>query len=224
MFFARALPCSLLMTVFAVPYSLHAQTVSPFAAYNDCKFEDGLTVTELTKVPSGVKGRTVVTMDGQKPVPLVAGEHLTLSYPGAGIFATVRVEQMPVDGFEQGKKALIDNFDSILAGGDDSARNMSYALRPRLNGFEVYGLDRRKLEGNTLGIYLLFDNRTHIVASVYFLNSDPGQRRFANMAQWVTLRDQFLAGYTSCVHAPRPAPSATTPKVATPKPAVKRRR
>lgn len=218
-FFARALPCSLLLTVGAFSSLLHAQTATPFAAYNDCKFEDGLTVTELTHVPAGVKGRTVQTVIGPKPVALTAGEHLTLTYPGSGIFATVRVEQMPADSFDQGKKSLLDNFDSILAGGDDSQRNMSYALRPRLNGFEVYGLDRRKLEGNTLGIYLLFDNRTHIVASVYFLNNaDPSQRRFNTMTEWAGLRDRFLASYTSCVHAPRivtPAPAG--PKQAAPK-------
>lgn len=216
-FFARALPCSLLFAVFAAPHLLQAQTAPPFAAYNDCKFEDGLTVTELTHVPSGVQGRTVNTLNGPKPVPLVAAEHLSFSYPSAGIFATVRVEQMPTGSFEEGKKALLDNFDAILASGDDSARNMSYALRPRLNGFEVYGLDRRRLEGNTLGIYLLFDNRTHVVASVYFLNNDVSQKKFATMAQWAALRDEFLAAYTGCVHAPR----AATPS---PKPETKKRR
>jgi hypothetical protein len=84
---------------------------------------------------------------------------------------------------------------------------MSFALRPRLNGFEVYGLDRKKLEGNTLGIYLLIDHRTHIVASVFFLNQEPQQRKFSNLGEYRSLRDHFLEAYTSCVHGPYSVPT-----------------
>jgi len=96
----------------------------------------------------------------------------------------------------------------FFAGGDDSARNMSFALRPHLNGFEVYGLDRKKLEGNTLGIYLLIDDRTHIVASVFFLNQEPQLRKFSTLAEYAALRDHFLDAYTSCIHAPFATPTA----------------
>lgn len=202
MFLPRALPCSLLLLVMVSFARCEAQADPLLAAYAGCTFEDGLAVSELSQLPAGVKGRTVLTMEGSKPVTLSGGEHISLRYPGTGLFATVKVEVMPAETFEQGKKDLIGNFDYILAGGDDSTRNMAYALRPRLNGFEVYGLDRKRLEGNTLGIYLLFDNRTHMVASVYFLNQEAGQRKFATQAQWVALRDQFLYAYTACVHAP----------------------
>jgi hypothetical protein len=32
-------------------------------------------------------------------------------------------------------------------------------MKPRLNGFEIQGLDRSKREGGVLGIYLFFDDR-----------------------------------------------------------------
>jgi hypothetical protein len=130
------------------------------------------------------------------------------SYPATDFFANVKVEQLPADGFAQGRKDLISNFDHILAGGDDSTRNLNYALHPRLNGFEIYGLDRNKLEGRTLGIYLLIDNRTHIVATVYFFNQDPSRRKFSSLSEFGQYRDHFLDAYTACVHAPHAAAPA----------------
>ena len=203
--FTRALAVCLL----SAPIAAHAQINAALRPYTACKFDDGLTAVETSQLPAGIQGRTVETLTGPRQVPILRGEHITFSYPSTSFFATVKVEQLPPDTFAQGKTDLISNFDHILAGGDDSARNMSFALRPRLNGFEVYGLDRKKLEGNTLGIYLLIDNRRHIVASVFFLNQEPRLRKFSTLAEYATLRDHFLDAYTSCVHAPFATP---TPK------------
>jgi hypothetical protein len=197
-FFTRALAVCLLVA----PSAALAQLDPALHRYTTCKFDDGLTVAEASPLPAGVKGRTVETLAGFREVAILRGEHITFTYPGTDFFATVKVEQLPPASFDQGRKDLISNFDHILAGGDDSTRNMAFALRPRLNGFEVYGLDRKKLEGNTLGIYLLIDNRLHIVTSVFFLNQDPARRKFSTLAEYAALRDNFLEAYTSCVHAP----------------------
>lgn len=201
-FFTRTIA----LCVLAAPLVACAQIHPALRPYTACKFNDGLVATETSQLPAAIQGRTVETLTGPRQVPILRGEHITFSYPSTSFFATVKVEQLPPGTFAQGKSDLIGNFDHILAGDDDSARNMSFALRPRLNGFEVYGLDRKKLEGNTLGIYLLIDNRTHIVASVFFLNQEPRLRKFSNLAEYATLRDHFLDAYTSCVHARFAAP------------------
>ena len=202
--FTRALALCLL----SAPVAALAQATPALRPYTACKFDDGLTAIESSQLPASIQGRTVETLTGPRQVPILHGEHITFSYPSTSFFATVKVEQLPPDTFAQGKTDLISNFDHILAGDDESARNMSFALRPRLNGFEVYGLDRKKLEGNTLGIYLLIDNRTHIIASVFFLNQEPQLRKFSTLAEYATLRDHFLDAYTSCVHAPFATPTA----------------
>jgi len=214
-FFTRAI----LLSTLVIPISLAAQVHPSLRPYTTCTFDDGLTATETSPLPAAIQGRTVETLTGPRQVPILRGEHITFSYPSTSFFATVKVEQLPPDSFDQGKTDLISNFDHILAGGDDSARNMSFALRPHLNGFEVYGLDRKKLEGNTLGIYLLIDNRTHIIASVFFLNQEPKLRKFSTLAEYANLRDHFLDAYTSCVHAPYAAPAAAKSK-----PTARRRR
>ena len=88
---------------------------------------------------------------------------------------------------------------------------MTYVLRPRLNGFEIYGLDRVRLEGSTLGIYLLFDNRTQIATTIYFVNADPDKRKFSTLEAYAQLRDRFLDAYTTCIHAPHATPTRKTP-------------
>jgi hypothetical protein len=185
-----------------LPIHAAAQIASVLRPYTVCKFDDGLAVNTLTPLPRGVQGRTVDTLTGKANVALLRGEQVMFSYPGANFFANVKVEQLPAGSFEQGKKDLISNFDHILASGDDGVRNMTYALKPRLNGFEIHGLDRLKLEGKTLGIYLLIDDRAGIITSVYFLNQEPKTRKFSTIEEYAALRDHFLNAYTSCVHAP----------------------
>ncbi len=189
--------------VIALPVS--AQISAGLRPYTRCTFDDGLAVSNLSPLPPGVQGRTVATLTGPRPVPLLRGETVMFSYPQSEFYANVKVEQLPAPAFAQGKKDLISNFDHILAGGNDSTRNLAFALHPQLNGFETYGLDRTELAGATLGIYLLIDNRTHIVATVYFLNQDPARRKFSTLAEYAVLRDHFLTAYTSCVHAAVPA-------------------
>jgi hypothetical protein len=192
---------TLALWLLAAPAAL-AQITPALRPYTACTFDDGLTVTDLSPLPPGVQGRTVDTLTGKARVPLLRGERVLFSYPETDFFANVKVEQLPPDAFEQGKKDLISNFDHILASGNDGARNMTYALKPTLNGFEVHGLDRLKLEGSTLGIYLLIDDRTHIVTTVYFPNQEPRMRKFSTLDEYANLRDHFLNAYTSCVHAP----------------------
>jgi hypothetical protein len=186
----------------AVTAGAQAPVDAVLRPYTACRFDDGLVVTEKSALPADVAGRTVMTIAGNRQVPLERGEKIAFAYPGGTRFANVTVEQLPTESFEQGKANLIANFDHILAGGDDGARNMPYALHPMLNGFEVHGLDRLKIDGATLGIYLLIDDKTRIVTTAYFLNQGPEKRKFATIEEYGALRDHFLNAYTKCVHAP----------------------
>ena len=118
------------------------------------------------------------------------------AYPGEEFYANVKVERLPAATYAEEKGWLIDEFDYILSGKGDNRRN--YALKPKLNGFEIYGLDRSKLEGGVLGISLFFDDVRREVVTIYFLNQDP-EKRFHTLAEYETLRSHFLEGYTGCL-------------------------
>jgi hypothetical protein len=117
------------------------------------------------------------------------------AYPNEDFYANVKVEILPAEGYAESKDALISDFEHTLASGDNS-RN--YALKPQLNEFEIQGLDRSKREGGVLGIYLLFDNPTRTVITIYFLNQEP-PKRFHTMQEYASVRDHFLSEYTSCI-------------------------
>jgi hypothetical protein len=145
----------------------------------------------------GIKTRTVQTLTGYASVNMLDGRRIMFAYPGEDFYANVKVEFLPARSFAASKAALNDNLDYLLASGDN-ARN--YKLKPKLNEFEITGIDRAKREGGVLGVYLLFDNPTHAVITIYFLNQEP-PKRFKTMAEYAALRDRFLAAYTSCIRA-----------------------
>lgn len=166
-----------------------------FAPYTGCSLADGPSVVEVTPLGSGVTQRTVTTLKGPVSVKMTDGKRVMFAYPNEDFYANVKVEILPTENYAASKDALTNEFEYILASGDTS-RN--YSLKAHLNGFEIQGLDRNKREGGVLGIYLLFDNPSRTVTTIYFLNQD-SPTHFKTMAEYATLRDHFLAGYTSCI-------------------------
>ena len=117
------------------------------------------------------------------------------AYPDEDFYANVKVEILPKDGYAESKQALIGDFDHTLASGNNP-RN--YSLKPSLHEFDIRGLDRVKREGGVLGIYLLFDDSTRTVVTIYFLNQEP-PKRFKTIEEYAGIRDRFLDGYTTCI-------------------------
>jgi len=171
-----------------------AQQPDPFQPYLGCRLPDGLSVVETALLADGITSRPLKTILGSYSLNIVAGRRIMFAYPDEDFFANLKVEILPVADYVNAKKALQDNFDYLLASGDNS-RN--YALKPKLNGFEIEGLDRLKREGGVLGIYLLLDDARRTVTTIYFLNQEP-PKRFKTMDEYATVRDRFLNGYTAC--------------------------
>jgi hypothetical protein len=128
---------------------------------------------------------------------MVDGVRVMFAYPNTDFYANLKAEELAQERYDADKTNLISAEDKLLASDDANSRN--YALKPKMNGFEVYGMDRKKLDGGVLGVYLLFDDATRVVTTIYFLNQQPGRRRFNDMTEYARLRDGFLDSYTRCV-------------------------
>jgi hypothetical protein len=166
-----------------------------FEPYTTCSLADGPSVVETAPLAPGVNTRNVETRKGALPVKMLAGRRVMFAYPGEDFYANVKVEVLPADTWSDARTTLSENFDYLLASGDD-VRN--YRLQPELNGFPVEGQDRAKREGGVLGFYLLFENATHTVITIYFLNQEPPVK-FHTIQEYAVLRDRFLNGYTACI-------------------------
>jgi len=123
------------------------------------------------------------------------------AYPGKEFYANVKVEILPEKDYAKTREILIDNFDHILASGGGTTRN--YGLKAMLNGLDARGLDREKLEGGVLGIYLLLDDTSRILTTIYFLNQEPEGRSFQTMEEYRVARDRFLDTYSACASGRR---------------------
>jgi len=151
-------------------------------------------VTEVDPLGQGATSREVDTVSGPRQIDLEAGLRIMFEYPYTDFFANVKAETLPAAKYPQLKGYLLDNLRYLSAG-----NILNNSLKSPMNGFEVHGLDREKLEGGVLGIYLLFDDASHVVTTIYFLNQEPQSRKFQSMDEYHTLRDRFLASYTACV-------------------------
>lgn len=201
-------PLTLLaLTLFTTP--LHPQSPnSPqdygLSAYTHCTFSDNLKIVETAPLDQGLSARSVDTAHGPRTIDLLAGQRIMLAYPYTDFYANIKAEKLPTYNYPALKTALIENFDSLLASGE-TTRNTD--LKPTLNRFDIRGMDRDTLQGGVLGIYLLFDDPSHTVTTVYLLNQEPFARKFQTIQQYRQLRDQFLSTYTACIRSnQRPAP------------------
>ena len=162
--------------------------------YTACQFPDGLQIVHLDSLPPGVTSRGVDTDSGPRQIDLQAGVRIMFAYPDTDFYANMKAEVLPAKNYPQLKQSLLDNFQHLLHG-----NTLNTALHSPMNGLEVHGLDREKLEGGVLGIYLLFDEQAHVVTTIYLLNQEPQARKFQSMEEYRKLRDQFLGSYTTCI-------------------------
>ncbi len=116
------------------------------------------------------------------------------AYPGTDFYANVKAEQLPAVHHSQLKQILLDSLQHLAPG-----NTINPSLNSPINGLEAHGLDRNTLEGGVLGIYLLFDNSSRIVTTIYFLNQEPQNRKFQTLDEYHQLREQFLKSYSSCI-------------------------
>ena len=148
----------------------------------------------MAEMPPDVHDRPVQVHGTARTVPLLAGRRVTFGYTGGQPYASAKVELLPQENYAANRKLLLDDFDDIVASDKGVARNT--ARPPTISGFSSIGLDRSTITGNTLGIYLLLDDRTRIATTIYLLNSEG---RIKTTADYARMRDTFLYNYTHCV-------------------------
>ena len=173
-----------------------AQATDALAPYASCRFADGLQIVETDPLPPGVTSREVDTDSGPREINLEAGLRVMFAYPETDFFANVKAELLPAAHYPELKQSLLDNFQHLA---HDNTVNT--ALHSPMNGLDVHGLDREKLEGGVLGVYLLFDDTAHVVTTIYLLNQEPQSRKFQTIDEYRDLRDRFLASYTGCIRS-----------------------
>lgn len=113
-------------------------------------------------------------------------------------FANVKIEQSDAESYAQDKERVINELKHYSS--TKQATKIQYHDKQVLNGFEHYGIDRDVIDvGGQVGIDVLFDDRKHLIITIYFLNQEKKNRRFNNLEEYVALQADFLNRYTECL-------------------------
>jgi hypothetical protein len=181
----------------------------PLKPYTTCKLSGGLQVREVTRRPKSLeKYREVTTAKGSERVSVVDGYRVMFSYKDVRYYyANVKIEQSDPASYVQDKERIINSLKHVASSKNNT--NVIYAYKMILNGFEHYGTDRDVIDiGGTIGTHVLYLDSDNLIVTIYFLNQDDkttgsllwgGKRRFNNIEEYRTLRDEFLSRYSECL-------------------------
>jgi hypothetical protein len=148
-------------------------------------------VSGMTELFPANTVRPLQTDEGRREIHIVDGWRLNYVNDALEPIATMKVELLG-GTYIQEKTILISNFEYLLHSDELAERALNL---PTANGFDIRGFNHKNLLGDTLGVYLLFDDKTHVEVTLYFANN-----RFKSIAAYETSRDSFLADYTRCVN------------------------
>jgi hypothetical protein len=151
---------------------------------------------------------TVKTENGQVKVSVIDAYRVMFSYSDLlYYFANVKIESSDPDSYNQDKENVISSLKYLAD--HKQATGIVFADKSDLNGFQHYGIDRDKIDvGGTVGTHVLFDDRHHLIVTIYLLNQDDknvframagGPRRFRDIDEYKPLRDEFLTKYSECL-------------------------
>jgi hypothetical protein len=196
----RSFAFSLLAATAQVLAAQSSPGTTALTPYTTCRFADGLQVVQVDPLAPGVTSREVETDSGSRQIDLQAGLRIMFAYPNSDFYANAKAELLPAANYTQLKQLLLDNLHHLGRG-----NIINTSMHSPLNGFEAHGLDRERLEGGVLGIYLLFDDSAHVVTTIYMLNQEPQDRKFQTIEEYGHLRDRFLASYSEPVSEIRTA-------------------
>jgi hypothetical protein len=135
------------------------------------------------------------TKAGKTSINVETGYRVLVAYLETELFGNLKVERLPAAEYQKEKSALLSSLDFLAIEPGMDGRVQTGVK----HGFNLYGVNRSKLEGGVLSIYNLFDDNEHVAVTMYLLNDEPANRKFDSISKYVLVRDAFLESYTSCL-------------------------
>jgi len=139
--------------------------------------------------------RTVETSSGPKEVTMTDGYRILIAYQNEP-FVNLKAEQFDKTRYSTDKQSLIDSLESSAKGTPNMESEKP--TKSKVGRFESYAINRTKLEGGVLSIYLWFDDSGAQVLTAYLLNDEPAARKFKTIDEYRNLRDRFLQKLSGC--------------------------
>ena len=172
---------------------VHAQD-RDLSRYTKCELGPEFEIVEVDGPVTDFAWETP-TKSGKTSINVETGYRVLVSYRKTEPFGNLKAERLPAASYQDEKAKLLSSLGNFAA---DSGMDGKVST-PTMNSFQLYGVNRSKLEGGVLSIYNLFNDADHVTVTMYLLNDHPDTRKFRTLEQYAKVRDAFLRSYTACV-------------------------
>lgn len=167
-----------------------------------CELNSGLKIVQIDRLAKGNTARTVQTSNGDRTISLADGYRVMVAYNNKrDWFVNIKAEKSFPAEYEQDKVGVIENLK--YAASTTTDLEQPEPVKVSFNGYEGYGISKRSLTGNVVGMYVLFSDPDHTITTFYFINQNAKRERFKDIEEWRTIRDEFLNTYTTCINNAR---------------------
>lgn len=165
-------------------------------AMTTCAWPDKLAPGKIVKLPEAFKIRAVQLANGSAQISIVEGYRFPLAEDSKEVFANIKIEQSEAEKFDADRDTIVANLRWILSTSKDM--ETPEPLLVSMNGFEGPMINRSTLNGATLALIALFNEKEKLVFTIYLENAPPEKRSFATKEEWNGMRDRLFAALTGC--------------------------
>ncbi|MFC0168647.1 hypothetical protein ACFFKC_11205 [Pseudoduganella danionis] len=171
----------------------------PLAPLTECVNRDGFQFRQRDRLPVSATGRMVSTRQGELSVSTADGYRLMMFRRSNAPLVNLKLERSFRGRFADDRAAITTQVQDIAAA--SKAPHQIVLDRSTQQGIEILGLNFAEF-GQASGVishYTLFDERSGTIATAYLLNQRPEVREFANEAEYLALREQFITLLAGCL-------------------------
>lgn len=173
-----------------------AQDPDSLKRFTQCNLGKDFQVVQVDRLPRAMS-RSVDTKDGTHNVVLLDGYRVLITYDQTEPFVNLKAERLQKETYAKDKQILLGSLEAIASQSPDM--ESSIPKKSIMNGVEVFGIDRKVLQGGVLSIYNVFQDSNQIVVTMYLLNDEPANRKFQTIGEYHEVRDKFMSSYALCV-------------------------
>lgn len=164
------------------------------ACYLSFRDATGLSLVKTDHLPpQAEKFRLIKTDSGEAQISRLDGYRIIYHNVFDAEFVNIKVEQSDPDLYAIDTQLILRHFVYM----NSHSRNMETSMLIRLDvdGYTLWGVNRDGVDNeNNIGTYVMFPGNG-VVVYFYFNRIDPDYRRYNTLAEFKTLRDQFIKEY-----------------------------
>ncbi|MYN44685.1 hypothetical protein GTP23_06295 [Pseudoduganella sp. FT93W] len=171
----------------------------PLRPLTECVNRDGFQSRQRDRLPVSATGRMVSTRQGELSVSTADGYRLMMFRNSSAPLVNLKLERSFRGRFADDRVAIMTQVQDIAAA--SKAPHLLVLERSTQQGIEILGLNFAVF-GQASGVishYTLFDERSGTIATAYLLNQRQEVRDFANEAEYLALREQFIGLLAGCL-------------------------